>query len=418
MNFYTLSNGVRVAINQVNVVGTVSIGYGFMAGSRQENLQNNGVAHFLEHLFFKGSKNFPEGDFFEREDQVGAYLNAYTGKERTYYYINAHKDFMDDMLFMLNDMLVNPTFPQKKIDDERGVVCQEIDRALDDHERADYYLSDEITFSNHPLGRKNLGTKDNVNSLSRDQILDFRNQNYSANNLIICISGNCDEEKTIKKLEKITADLPKGIKVEVEDAIFNKGVGLQSRDMSQLRYSFRYPGFCAMHNQKSAAELMGTIFGGGMSSRLGKKIREEMGLTYNISASHTSFCDVGYLEISTGIEPENSEIFEQELKHQLLKICDDISEEELNKSKNMKKGSSAIALESMESTAHGMFSSIVETGKLVSPQETIELYERVGLEEVKDVANAIFSGKPSIAVVGRDIETTMNSESLMKRFTL
>lgn len=417
-SFHTLSNGVRVVLNPIKTVETVALGYFFETGSRYETPQENGIAHFLEHLFFKGSKHFTATDFFTKADDYGAVMNAYTSKEETAYYIHGHKDMTNDMLFLLNDLVVNPKFPAEEIEKERGVVVQEIDLYNDNHGSVLNFIADETSYPNHALGRKILGTADFIRNVTRDQIVAFKERHYNANTLVISISGNFDEKEMLKKLEKMTEPLSRETPKPFDKAKMAFGAAVLNRPMEQIQYSIRYPSVGDTSSRRHAVRFMCNILGGGLSSRLGNEIREKRGLTYGIGAGHTGYADNGYVSIGTGILADKKDEFEDALRAELVKIKDGVTQDEIDRTKNVIKGAFARSAESMQGSMRVMAGEIMTHGRLFSQQEKTANLDKVTAAKIKKEAERTFKGKPVVAIVGRDVEQSTDKKALLSKFTL
>jgi len=415
-----LSNGVRVAMNPSKAVETVAIGYFFETGSRYEKKNENGTAHFLEHLFFKGSKNFKAGDIFANADNYGAEMNAYTSKEETAYYMHGHKDMLDNMLFMLNDMVVNPTFPLDEINKERSVVVQEIERANDDNSKILYYIGDEASYPGHPMGWTTLGTSDFIMTVPREKIVGFKERHYNASTLVISVSGNFDPEVLVKKLEKMTEPLPltslKGRRCPSAKMAF--GAAVRNREIDQLQYALRYPACSEKSKDRFATNLLCKILGGGLASRLGTEIRQKRGLTYGIGAGHIGYQDHGYVTIGTGIFANRRDEFEDALRAELVKIKDGVTQEELDRARNMIKGGTARGIESMSAMMSGMAShACLFNRPLDIPGITANL-DKITTDKIREVANNVFSQKPVVSVIGRHVEETVDKKAVFDKFTL
>lgn len=418
-SFHTLPNGVRVVLNPVKTVETVAMGYFFETGSRFEDKEENGIAHFLEHLFFKGSKNFIANDFFTKADDYGAVMNAYTSKEETAYYIHGHKDMVDDMLFMLNDLVVNPEFPAEEIEKERGVVIQEINRYDDNHGSVLNYMADETSYPRHSLGRKILGTADFIRNVSRDKIVAFKERHYNANTLVVSISGNFDPGAMLSKLQKLTEPLPQARPQSFKRARMAFGAATMNRPMEQLQYEFRYPSVSDTSPRRHAVRFLANILGGGLSSRLGNEIREKRGLTYGINAGLMGYKDTGYVGIGTGILADKRDEFEDALRGELVKISQNgVTRDEVNRTRNVIKGAFARSAESMQGTMRIQAGEIMTHGRLISQKEKTAFINKVTPGQVKKEAERIFSGKPVVAVVGRDVEQSIDKKALFDKFTL
>lgn len=416
--FRTLPNGVRVVMNPSKAVDTVAIGYFFETGARYERKDENGTAHFLEHLFFKGSKHFKATDFFANADNYGAEMNAYTSKDETAYYLHGHKDVFDKMLFMLNDMVVNPLFPLDEINKERSVVIQEIERSLDNHGNVLHEMNDNLSYPDHPMGRTILGKSEFIQSVPRSRILGFKERHYNANTLVISVSGNFDPDALVKKLEELTAPLPVLPASTYKSAKMAFGVAARNRPIEQMQYALRYPACSSKSEDRFALRALCSILGGGLSSRLGNEIREKRGLTYGIGAGHVAFEDHGYVAIGTGILANRRDEFEDALRAELIKIKDGVTEAELDRARNMTKGAMARGVESMQAMMRAMAGEVQLFGRPMEMAERSANLNKVTTDKIREVANDVFSKKPVVSVIGRNVEEIIDKKATFDKFTL
>ena len=333
-----LPNGQTVVVYEIHNNPIVTIDTWIKTGSINENDENNGISHFLEHLFFKGTKAHPTGEIDRILESKGAVVNAATSKDFTHYYITIPSSGFDTALDLHSDMLLNPQIPRKELEQERKVVIEEISKDANNPAQKVYNNLNQLMYMHHPYKRRVIGTADNVGTMRREEILEYFNKYYSPSNMITLVVGDVDTSKTI---EKIQNSFNQPYKKTVKQS-FGKEHQLQSQKR-KIEYTDTQSGYMMIgfrgtdinNKQTFALDVLGEILGGGKSSRLYKDIKEQKGLAYSISASNGSFRDDGILYIKANFTPYSSEKLEKAIFDEIAKIQKyGITEEELKTAKN------------------------------------------------------------------------------------
>ena len=306
-HIHTLQNGLRVILAPMpeNKTATVIVMSG--TGSRYENQHENGLAHFLEHMFFKGTKKRPSAKAISEElDAVGSVYNAFTAKERTAYYAKVSSRYLDTALDVISDIFLNSKLPEKEITKERGAIIQEIDMYEDMPMRTVDNVFDELMFGKeHPLGRTILGPKENILRFTRTEFATYLKRNYTPGNTVVCVAGAFSEAKVLAKIKKDFGRLkPLAAPTHIPyvSAQENPRIAIKEKKTDQTHFIIGVPAYHYLHKDEFALAVLTTILGGGMSSRLFLEVREKRGLAYSIHAWVERYPDTGYLAVQAGVE--------------------------------------------------------------------------------------------------------------------
>ena len=400
-----LDNGIRVVMENIPHVNSVSIGIIINNGSVKENKENNGVSHFIEHMLFKGTQKRTAKDIAESIDNIGGHLNAFTGKDSTCYYAKVLYNHIDIAIDVLGDMLFNSQFLESDIEKEKTVVVEEINMYLDSPEDMVSELLNEIIFKNTSYAYPILGTERNIKGFNREKIIYYFENNYRPEDIVISLAGNIDAKEVLKMLNHHFGYYNKfGQRDKNNGTIYNFTNDLQGidKDTEQLHLSIGMEGLPITHSEIESLLVLNNVFGGSMSSRLFQKIREDLGLAYAIESFPSSYKDTGIFNIYAGLHPS-----------QLLKAinCIDkeiedikknlISKDELNKSKEQLKGSYVLGMEGTFSRMYEIGKSVSIFNRIQSQDEILNKIDNVNMDSIENVANIIFNNKKvNIAYVG------------------
>ena len=376
-------------------------------GSRYENERENGLAHFLEHMFFKGTKKRPSAKAISEElDGIGAIYNAFTGKDRTAYYAKVASGSVDTAFSVISDIFLNSTLPSKEITKERGAVIQEIDMYEDMPMRNVDNVFDAMMFgANHPLGRTILGPKENIRSFTRKDFASYLSRHYTPGNTVVCVSGSFSETKVLASIKREfgalqASDAPKAVAYEGrQDA---PRVALKHKSTDQTHLMIGVPAYPFLHKDEFVLAVLATILGGGMSSRLFTEVREKRGLAYSVSAWAEKFSDTGYFAVQAGVEHGKLEKAVSTILTEMRKIArSPVSATELKKAKSYIKGTMTLALESSDAIAENAASAIVNLGRVRELDEVLKSIDKVSAADIQRVAKDIFkTSQLNLAVIG------------------
>ncbi len=403
----TLANGMR--LHRIAVEGTraLTVLVAFNAGARTERADENGMAHFLEHLVFKGGEKYPTyRDVNEAAERIGAVLNAYTSHDLVAFHITARANKAIEAADLLTDFVARPRIDQAEMDRERGVVVQEIARAEDQPSVMAEHLIDEAVFGDHPLGRPVLGSTEHIrDTFTRDAIIAFRSRRWSPDSGAAYLVGNLDgvgDDGVIEELFERFQERPQPDGYDRAPAQVPR-VLVRERDSNQshLRLSYRPSVDVTQPRERAALAIYSTLLGGSMGSRLFDEIREQRGLAYSVSAFPHAYADVGVLQLSAGLESAKCIEAYRRMRDIVSELrVDGPTENEVERARAFAAGARAIAFENSGAVArYAAQQTIVFGSDDVDPDNTIALLDEVKFDEVRETAAGI-ADELSIAVVG------------------
>ncbi|TSC75218.1 MAG: hypothetical protein G01um101430_541 [Parcubacteria group bacterium Gr01-1014_30] len=402
----TLKNGLRIiAVPQSNTRAvTVLVLVG--TGSKNEKKELNGISHFLEHMFFKGTKKRPTTTAIaETLDKVGGIYNAFTGEDYTGYFAKVDSPHWELALDWVSDIFFNSLLPPKEIERERGVIIGEINM-YQDHPM-DYIgiLWQKLLYGDQPAGRPVAGTKETVSKISRQDLFSYRLSQYTASNTIVCVAGNVEEKEAVTKAKqyfsKIKAASPQK-KLKVVERQTRPEFLLEQRKTDQTHLCLGVRGFNLFHPQRYGQELLAVILGGMMSSRLFIKVRERLGLAYYVSTSSEADPDTGFLVTQAGLHNDKVEkgilTILKEYKEISQKI---VPAKELQKAKDYVKGKTALTLETSDSQASFFGFQELLKKEILNPEQIYREIDKITQSDILKVARASFRPeKLNLALIG------------------
>ncbi len=396
----TLPNGMRIITDVVPSVESVAIGVWAGVGTRNEDLKINGAAHMVEHMLFKGTKTRDALEIAEVIENVGGNMNAYTSREMTSYHIHLLKDDLPLALDVLSDMVQNSTMPEEEIERERGVILQEIGMCNDTPDDIIFDHHFETAYPNQALGAPILGTSKIIKSMSREALMGYVERFYTPDQLILCVSGNFDAAELLKMAEDKFTSLPVSNPHKDVSANYQGGEFREQRDLEQSHVILGFQGVAQTDENYYATQILATILGGGMSSRLFQEIREKRGLVYSVYSFHSAYKDDGQFGIYAGTGPDKLPELIPVMCEEVLKIGGSIQDQELNRAKAQLRSSTLMARESMMSRADQNAKSMILRGRLRTMDEIINAINIVTAEDLEKVAKQIFSGQPTLTALG------------------
>ncbi len=377
------------------------------AGSKYENKLNNGISHFLEHMMFKGTRSRPTTKIIaELLDNVGGEYNAFTGKEQTGYWIKVPTRHFDKALDVISDIYLNSLLSQDEIDRERGVILQEAAMCRDTPMRYVWDVFEELLYGNQPAGWDIIGPEKNIRTFNRKKFVDYIQKMYIPRATVIIIAGNFDEKKALVRIKQyFNGKKKKQKKISKRKTIEKQtkpAVKLYEKDTDQTHLIVGLRGPHMFSPDRYKAALLGTILGGGMSSRAFINIRERYGLTYYINAAMDMSTDTGYLFFAAGVEHKSLQKTIRLILNELVKIRDKkVSQRELKKAKEYLKGRMLMSLESTSAVATFFGDQELFRKEIRTPQQLFEKIDSISAEEIQNVAKKIIKNKGlNAAVIG------------------
>jgi predicted Zn-dependent peptidase len=390
-----LANGFRIVSENMPGLQSAAIGIWVTAGGRHERIEQNGIAHFLEHMAFKGTSRRTALQIAEAIEDVGGYINAYTSREVTAYYARVLKNDVALALDVIGDIVLNPVFDPAEIETERGVILQEIGQAHDTPDDVIFDWLQEESYRGQPLGRTILGPSERVSAFGREDLAGFVAEHYRPGQMILAAAGAVDHDDLVRLAEKMFGHLEPGPEQHVSPAQFTGGEVRREKALEQAHFALAVEGPGYRDDAIYTAQIYSSALGGGMSSRLFQEIREVRGLCYTIFAQTGAYADTGtttiYAGTSAGQIAELAGITIDEMK----RAAEDMSPEEVARARAQMKAGMLMGLESPSNRAERL-ARLVQIWDTVPPlEETIARIDAVTTGDVRDFAEAVAMTAPA-----------------------
>ena len=420
-NIFELKNGLRIVVEDIDYVNSVSVGLWVENGSRNETKDNNGISHFIEHMLFKGTIKRSSKELAESIEDVGGQLNAFTGKEATCFYVKILDSYLELAVEVLSDMLFNSRFAVEDIEKEKGVVIEEINMSEDSPEDVLVDLQCKATWGEDPLSLPILGTTDTVKSFTQEEIKEYLKSHYIPENSVISISGKFDMnliEELINKYFGYWESTDKKITSYSSPEITNN-ILYKKKSIEQLHLSLTFQGIKLGDENIYSLLIINNILGGGASSILFQKIREEMGICYSIYSYISTYKNVGLINIYAGLNPSFAIDAVKVIKAEVeAYIKNGITEEKLSKAKEQVKGSYILGLESTSSRMFSNGKSVLFLNRVNEPKIILEKINAVKMENIIDIMAKTFGkGILNAAFVGDNVDfeilTTLSQNEII-----
>ena len=391
----TLKNGVRVIVAPMENTKAVTVLVLFGTGSKYETKKINGVSHYLEHMFFKGTKKRPKTiDISSLLDGVGGEFNAFTSEEFTGYYVKVASAHFDLALDVVSDILLHSKFDPKEVNRERGVIIEEINMNNDNPMRSVMEIWSELLYGDQPAGWPIAGTKETMAGITRKDIVDYFNKQYVGDNAVVIVAGNTNREVALKKIKKYFSPLRHGKayeKIGVVESQEKPAVLLHTKKTDQTHICLGARGVGLFDPKKYATQLMATVLGGGMSSRMFISVREKKGLVYYVSTMADSDTDTGSLLTRAGIDNTKVEEAVRTIISEYRKIKKQkVSTTELTKAKNYIRGKTYLGLEASDDVAEFLGGQEILEDKILSPEEILKHLDGVTPSQIQSIAREMF----------------------------
>jgi predicted Zn-dependent peptidase len=400
-----LENGIRVVTAPMPQVGSVSCFVMLAAGSRYETPESNGIAHFAEHMFFKGTERRPTARTIAAEiDAIGGEFNAFTGKELTGYYVRCATETRDVALDVLSDMLLHSRFDPEEIEKEKGVILEEMNVYLDTPQRYVGNVYDRLLYADQPLGWDILGTRETIESATRETFTTYLDTWYRPERMVVGVGGRLGDG-LVERLEELLGGIePRetGAAAPVELPPDGSPVLIHTKASEQAHLILGVRGYPIGHPNRYALQLLSVVLGAGMSSRLFTEVREKRGLGYYVHAGATSYTDVGTFYASAGVDVNRIDEAITTILGELRKIAaEPVPAEELEKARGYAKGRFVLRLESPQGAIqYGLRREVLEN-EIEEPDDLLARLDEVTVEDVQRVAQDLFDGKRLyLAIVG------------------
>jgi len=396
-----LPGGMRIVTENMPHLESVSLGVWAGSGARHETPDQHGLAHLMEHMAFKGTKTRSAYDIAEAIEAVGGDINAATSLESTAFYARMLKGDVDLALNILADILQNPKFAQDELEREKAVIAQEIGASHDTPDDLVFELFQEAAYPGQALGRSILGTHESLQGFDANRLEAFRKHHYTQPSLILCAAGAIDHDELVARAEEVFGTFAQTPSPIAEPAHFHGSDKRKSLPLEQVHLVLGFEGVAYNSENIYVAQILATILGGGMSSRLFQEVRERRGLCYSIFAFSWSFADSGQFGIYAGASEESVSELISVLGDELHKIGDGVLESELARARAQAKAGLLMSLESSSARAEQMARQLMVFGKIFTTQELMAKIEAINVQSVSSLAQQLFaSAKPAIGAVG------------------
>ena len=415
VNLTTLPNGFRIVTEQMPGLESAAIGVWVLAGARHEQAKQNGIAHFLEHMAFKGTKTRSALQIAEAIEDVGGYINAYTSREVTAYYARVLKNDVALALDVVADILRNPVFDPAEIEVERGVILQEIGQALDTPDDIIFDWLQEKAYPDHPLGRTILGPEERVSSFNRNDLQEFVAKHYRPGQMILSAAGAVDHDTLVRAAEALFADMDPAPASTLSTAQFAGGEMRQVKSLEQAHFALAFEGPDYCDERIHAAQIYATALGGSMSSRLFQEVREKRGLCYTIYAQAGAYADTGMMTIYAGTSGEQVGDLAQITIDEMKRAAGDMSQAEVDRARAQMKAGLLMGLESPSNRAERLARMLQIWGRILPLDEVVTRIDAVELGDVRALAEQVASDAPAALALYGPVEGAPGLEALQER---
>lgn len=407
-----IANGLTIALDHMPHLETVAVGCWVKAGARNENADEHGIAHLLEHMAFKGTATRSARQIAEEIESVGGDVNAATSVETTSYHARMLGDDLDLGMDVLHDILRNSTFDEQELKREKHVILQEIGAAHDIPDDLVFDVFQDTAYGGQPIGRPILGTPDTVRGFNRNDLTGYLDTHYRGPNMVLAAAGKIDTKSLFSKAETLFGDFGDAVTEPPPAARYVGGDGMVERKTEETQIVMGFEGRAYQARDFYASQLLAMILGGGMSSRLFQEIREERGYCYSIHAFHWGFSDTGVFAIHAATGNEDLDKLQPLICDELKRAAETISEAEADRARAQIRAGLMMSKESPSARAGQAARQILLFGRPIPDEELMERLGAISAERLRDLAGRLFTqSTPTVAAVG-NVGSVMGSESI------
>ena len=411
----TLSNGFRIVSEPMPGLASAAVGIWVTAGARHERAEQNGIAHFLEHMAFKGTARRTALQIAEEIEDVGGYINAYTSREMTAYYARVLEADVPLALDVIADIVLNPAFDKREIEVERHVILQEIGQAADTPDDVIFDWLQEASYPDQPLGRPILGPADRIAGYNAKDLRRFVSGHYGPGQMILAAAGAVHHDSLVAMAQDLFGALPAFTMPEAEPALFQCNERREVKDLEQAHFALAIEGPSFRDPDLFTAQIYAGAMGGGMSSRLFQKLREERGLCYTTFAQAGAHDDTGSITVYAGTGASDIRELANLTIDEFRRATEDMTEAEVARARTQMKAGLLMGLESPSSRAERLARLLAIWGRVPSVSETVDRIDAVNLSGIKAYAERVAqSARMSMALYG-PVETAPALDALRER---
>lgn len=388
----TLSNGLRVVTERIPFVRSISVGAWIFVGSRDERRNEAGISHFIEHMVFKGTERRKTHHVAQWMESVGGFLNAFTGKEYTCFYARGLDEHLGRAIDIVTDIVLRPSFPERELDKEKDVVIEEMKMYDDSPEDLIFDYFESVVYNRHPLARPVIGTPESVGALSRTDLISFVERQYTPERMVIAVAGNVEHERVVREVEKAFASWHRTPEKRrrTKPGGYSPTQQTAPNASQQAHLVIGTRSVSAYEDDRLSMIVLNTLLGGGMSSRLNQRIREQYGFCYNIYSFMNMFTDSGDFGVYTATDPSRVDKSRSLIRRELDRITQSkISARELSQAKSQVKGAIMLGLESMSNRMMRIGREELIYKRHVTLDEVMEQTEAITADSILDSAQRI-----------------------------
>ena len=410
-NMETLPNGVRILTEPIPAVRSAALGIWVATGSRAETARESGAAHFIEHMLFKGTDIHSASELAARMDAIGGQLNAFTTKECTCFYVHALDSHLMEGLSILTDMFFRSKFDQKDVETERGVILEEMGMYQDDPADLVSERLAAAVYRGSPLSRPILGKPSTLNQMTGDWLRAYQHSHYRPDKVVVSLAGSYSEQVVDTIRERFSAMEP-GKTPAIKRAKYTPSVTLKRKSTEQNHVVLAFPGLDAKDERRFSLQILSSVLGGGMSSRLFQQVREQQGLCYNIYSYGASYADIGSFCVATAQSKDTESKAIASIRQVVQEMArDGITADELHRARELAKANVLMGMESTTAHMNLMARSVLSDTPIFTADQIIAAYDAVTLESVHDLARELFRWEDaSLSAVGRVMEEAQYRE--------
>ena len=401
----TRDSGLQIVTASMAMAESISMGYWVRAGARDEDENQHGMAHLLEHMAFKGTTRRDAAAIAREVEDRGGFINAHTSREETAYYLRLLPEYTDFGIDLLADILTGSTFPDDELVREKGVIIQEIGQSHDTPDDIVFDRFQEVAHPGHSLGRPILGTVDSVSAFSRDDIAAFLARHYAAPNIIISAAGKVDHDSFVARVAETFAALPQNYEKRQRSAPRWPGHDMSrrailNRELEQTHLVLGLEGIAASHDDAMLMSALSILYGGGMSSRLFQEAREKRGLCYSVFSFPQGFCDSGVLSVYAGTSTSDAAEMIHLAGGLLAAVAEDATEEETARACAQMRSSLLMRRESVASVCESLPRQLMIFGRIRNVEEQLEKLEQITAADIRRLATQLIATPPVLAAIG------------------
>ncbi len=396
-----LSNGMRVATEHMNGFKSAALGVWVAAGGRHERQEQTGIAHFLEHMAFKGTDRRTAREIAEEIENLGGYINAYTSKDATAYVVRVLENDVLSALDVISDIVLHPIFDPDEMETERGVILQEIGQMLDSPDDLVFERLQEVCYKDQPMGRSILGPAENVRSFDPDDLRAFVREHYHPESMILCGAGAVQHDEIVEFAERVFGSLENGKTQTTVPAVFSGGECREVKELEQAHFSLAFEGPHLRDSDLYTSIVYSSLLGGGMSSRLFQTVREQHGFCYSIFAHASALSDTGTITIYAGTGEDNIAATATLCIDELRRVREDLAEEEVVRARTQLKSGLMMSLENASSRCERLARMYLNWNREIDLDEVCARIDAVTRDRVIDFADRLcINATPAMSIYG------------------